>query len=312
MRPSAPRLEDKRKPIHSAKAARVATKTNPVRTATTTKASVALTAKPTPILVDRWESASELRQAARQWAERIGVSPARIQVRPMTTKWASRSRAGRLSLSEDLLDIPGDLGDFIIVYELVQLLDPQQGSIFKRFMRKYMPDWQRRARELRRIGDAARRAKRSRRHSGPDPMHEAAPAPPASAESAVPVVLVVDDDPALRRLVREIFTLEGRDVQEAPHGGIALEQLRAHSAGMVVLLGLMMPEVDGEAVLEALAADEALAARHSFVMVTAALPRAQDGRVAELLGQLNIPLVSKPFTVTQILSAVENASQQLD
>jgi two-component system cell cycle response regulator CpdR len=125
------------------------------------------------------------------------------------------------------------------------------------------------------------------------------------------MVLVVDDDPALRRLVREILTLEGRDVHEAQHGGIALEQLRARSAGMVVLLGLMMPEVDGEAVLEALAADEALATRHSFVMVTAALPRARDGRVAQLLGQLNIPLVSKPFTVTQILSAVENASQRL-
>lgn len=60
----------------------------------------------------------------------------------------------------------------------------------------------------------------------------------------------------------------------------------------------MMPEVDGEAVLEALARDEAL-------------PRALDGRVAELLGQVSIPLVSKPFTVTQILSAVESASQRL-
>jgi CheY-like chemotaxis protein len=137
------------------------------------------------------------------------------------------------------------------------------------------------------------------------------PAPPASGEGAAAAVLVVDDDPSLRRLVREILTLEGRDVQEAQHGGIALEQLRAASAGMVVLLGLMMPEVDGEAVLEALAADDALAARHSFVMVTAALPRALDGRVAELLHQLNIPLVSKPFSVTGILSAVENASQQL-
>jgi CheY-like chemotaxis protein len=125
------------------------------------------------------------------------------------------------------------------------------------------------------------------------------------------VVLVVDDDPVLRRLVYEILTLEGRDVQEASHGGIALEQLRAESAGMVVLLGLMMPEVDGEAVLEALAADEGLAARHSVVMVTAALPRAMDGRVAELLGQLDIPLVFKPFTVTQILGAVESASERL-
>jgi CheY-like chemotaxis protein len=130
-------------------------------------------------------------------------------------------------------------------------------------------------------------------------------------EGAAPVVLVVDDDPSLRRLVREILSLEGRDIAEAQHGGIALEQLRAAHAGMVVLLGLMMPEVDGEAVLEALAADEALAARHAFVMVTAALPRALDGRVAELLGQLSIPLVSKPFSVTRILSAVENASRRL-
>jgi CheY-like chemotaxis protein len=262
--------------------------------------------------MEQWQNADELRQAARQWAKRIGVSPGRIQVRPMTTKWGSLSRAGQLTLSDDLLAIPRDLGDFVIVHELLQLRGPQQGSIFKRFLRKYVPDWQRRARELRRLADVECRAKRStQRHVGPDLVPQAVPAPPAGAEGAEPVVLVVDDDPALRRLVREILSLEGRNVQEAQHGGIALEQLRAGSAGMVVLLGLMMPEVDGEAVLEALAADEALAARHSFVMVTAALPRAQDGRVAELLGQLNIPLVSKPFTVTQILSAVENASQRL-
>jgi CheY-like chemotaxis protein len=123
----------------------------------------------------------------------------------------------------------------------------------------------------------------------------------------LPAVLVVDDEPGHRRLLREILTLEGRTVYLAEHGGPALQQLRATAEGMVVLLGLMMPQVDGEAVLKAVAADEGLARRHAFVMVTAAPP----GRVAELRQLLDIPLIAKPFTVSQILQAVDDATQRV-
>jgi hypothetical protein len=94
----------------------------------------------------RWHDADELRWTARHWAARIGVKPTRIQLRPMRAKWGSISTAGRLSLDTGLLDVPKPLGEFVIVHELVHLLAPNHGRVFKSFMHAYMPDWQQRER----------------------------------------------------------------------------------------------------------------------------------------------------------------------
>ncbi len=40
----------------------------------------------------------------------------------MRTKWASISTSGRMTLNTDLLDLPKELGEFVIVHELVHLL----------------------------------------------------------------------------------------------------------------------------------------------------------------------------------------------
>jgi GAF domain-containing protein/DNA-binding response OmpR family regulator len=57
-------------------------------------------------------------------------------------------------------------------------------------------------------------------------------------------VLVVDDDPVLRQLLRRMLEPEGYTVVEADNGRVALERLREVSPS-VVLLDLMMPEMDG-------------------------------------------------------------------
>jgi CheY-like chemotaxis protein len=57
-------------------------------------------------------------------------------------------------------------------------------------------------------------------------------------------VLVVDDDPGLRQLLRRMLEPEGYAVVEAENGRVALERLRDVSPS-VVLLDLMMPEMDG-------------------------------------------------------------------
>jgi predicted metal-dependent hydrolase len=99
---------------------------------------------------ERWQDAEELRWAARHWATRLGVKAPRIQLRPMTSKWASISTAGRLTLNTDLLDVPKALGEFVIVHELVHLLAPNHGRVFTSFLHAYLPDWQARERALRR------------------------------------------------------------------------------------------------------------------------------------------------------------------
>lgn len=100
----------------------------------------------------RWHDTEELRWAARHWAARIGVKLTRLQLRPMHSKWGSISTAGRLTLNTDLVDIPKPLGEFVIVHELVHLLAPNHGKVFKSFMHAYLPDWQQRERKLRQQG----------------------------------------------------------------------------------------------------------------------------------------------------------------
>src|SRR5947209_10548598 len=48
-----------------------------------------------------------------------------------------------------LLTMPKPLGEFVIVHELVHLLAPNHGKLFKLFMHAYMPDWEERERGLR-------------------------------------------------------------------------------------------------------------------------------------------------------------------
>ena len=96
----------------------------------------------------RWHDADELRWAARHWAERIGVKVPQIHLRQMKSKWASISTAGRLTLNTDLLHLPQKLGEFAIVHELVHLLVPNHGKVFKSFMHAYLPDWEERERQL--------------------------------------------------------------------------------------------------------------------------------------------------------------------
>ena len=57
-------------------------------------------------------------------------------------------------------------------------------------------------------------------------------------------ILVVDDDPHIRELVRVFLQNEGFDVVEAPDGVAALERLRSFKADMVIL-DVMMPNMDG-------------------------------------------------------------------
>ncbi len=111
--------------------------------ASRTSAMVAVTAR------NRWDDAEELRWAVRHWATRIGVKTPQIHLREMRRKWASLSSVGRLTLNTELIELPKDLGEFVIVHELVHLLAPNHGRVFKSFMHAYLPDWEERELRLR-------------------------------------------------------------------------------------------------------------------------------------------------------------------
>lgn len=112
--------------------------------------------KPAPA---RWQDVDELRWAVQNWVTRIGIKRVQVYVRPMKRKWASMSSSGRMTLDASLLKLPKELGEFVIVHELVHRLAPNHGKVFKSFMLAYLPDWEEREARLQ------KRAKLNRRPS---------------------------------------------------------------------------------------------------------------------------------------------------
>ena len=62
-------------------------------------------------------------------------------------------------------------------------------------------------------------------------------------------ILVVDDEPRMRRFVHMNLDLEGYEVMEAENGLRALERVRDDLPDLVVL-DVMMPDLDGFETLE--------------------------------------------------------------
>jgi CheY-like chemotaxis protein len=100
----------------------------------------------------------------------------------------------------------------------------------------------------------------------------------AKVEPGTAPVLVVDDEPDARALVRDILNGAGYAVAEAGNGKEALAAIAKERPGLVVL-DLMMPELDGFAVLEHLAADPALRTLPVVVLTALALSPEDEQRL---------------------------------
>lgn len=150
--------------------------------------------------------------------------------------------------------------------------------------------------------------------------HNTGPVPPAhwqntqqtqrDASYEKPAVLVVDDHAAIREILIVVLEEAGYRVCEAADGGPALQQLRASRDPMVVLLDMEMLGLDGVQVMQAVAADAALATRHAYVLVTAnatTLPLA----FVTLLSRLGVPIIPKPFDIDELMEAVAQAAARL-
>jgi CheY-like chemotaxis protein len=91
---------------------------------------------------------------------------------------------------------------------------------------------------------------------------------------------VVDDEPDARALVRDILVNEGYGVREAANGVEALAAI-AESRPSLVVLDLMMPALDGFAVLDHLSADPALRTLPVVVLTALALSAEDEARLKQ-------------------------------
>jgi DNA-binding response OmpR family regulator len=105
-------------------------------------------------------------------------------------------------------------------------------------------------------------------------------------------VLVADDDPALRSLLRLVARRAGFEVDMACNGHEALELIQKNSY-LIAIVDLMMPLMNGYEVVERVAAMEE---RPGLIVVTAMT----DSYVSNLDGNVVHSIVRKPFDVEML------------
>ena len=120
-------------------------------------------------------------------------------------------------------------------------------------------------------------------------------------------ILVIDDDPGIRRGLALTLKAEGYRVTEAENGRVGLE-LASDESPDLVLCDVSMPEMDGYEVVERLRRIPALAST-PFIFLTARDERA-DVRKGMNLGADDY--LTKPFTRAELIEAVAVRLKKLD
>ena len=112
-----------------------------------------------------------------------------------------------------------------------------------------------------------------------------------------PCVLIVDDEPAIRRLLRTSLRAEGYRTEEAATGAEALARA---AAADIVVLDLGLPDLDGLEVIRRLRAISAVP------IVVLSSREAEGGKVAALdLGADDY--VTKPFGIAELMARLRAA-----
>ena len=109
-------------------------------------------------------------------------------------------------------------------------------------------------------------------------------------------ILIIEDEPAIRDILRELLTDAGYEVEEAADGLEGVEKFRAGSFSLV-LLDLMLPKLDGYGVCEQIRAVSDV----PVIMITALSGEEAEVRAFELRAD---DYITKPFSLRLVLMRV--------
>ena len=70
----------------------------------------------------------------------------------MRGKWASGSTSGTLNFNAELLKLERELGDYVIVHDLLHFSVPNHGRLRKSLMRAHLGEYERHEEALQRFG----------------------------------------------------------------------------------------------------------------------------------------------------------------
>ena len=112
-------------------------------------------------------------------------------------------------------------------------------------------------------------------------------------------VLVIDDEPPIRKLLRMGLTTQGYDILEASNGRSALELLA--QAPALVILDLGLPDIDGHELLRT------IRARNEAVPIVVLSSRGDEAGKVQALDLGADDYVTKPFGMDELLARLRAA-----
>ena len=116
-------------------------------------------------------------------------------------------------------------------------------------------------------------------------------------------VLVVDDEPQIRRTLRTALTAAGYEVDDAKNGEQALEKVREYRPDLV-LLDINMPGLGGLAACRAIRADSGV----GIIMLT--VRNSEEDKI-EALDAGADDFITKPFSTPELLARIRAALRRI-
>jgi DNA-binding NtrC family response regulator len=118
--------------------------------------------------------------------------------------------------------------------------------------------------------------------------------------TALPKILLVDDEERFRSNLKKMLTAEGFEVSEANSGQKALEELALHAYD-VILLDMRMPDMDGLTTLAA------IKERHPDPEVIILTGQASVDAAAEIIRLGAAEFLLKPCPLEEVVAKIETA-----
>jgi predicted metal-dependent hydrolase len=94
------------------------------------------------MIMGKWNDKSEFKARVKEFARKMDIEVKVLAVRPMTNKWASCSTDGNLNFNKELLDMDKEIGEYVIVHELLHFNVPNHGKLWKSLMTAYLGDYE--------------------------------------------------------------------------------------------------------------------------------------------------------------------------
>ncbi len=88
-----------------------------------------------------WVDSSDFEETVGCWSRRISVVPRSIAFRKMQGKWGSCSTSGLLTFNVQLLEMDRRFGEEVIVHELLHLVVPNHGRLFRSLFDAYLAEF---------------------------------------------------------------------------------------------------------------------------------------------------------------------------